>query len=126
MLDARQDRSYCRRVTPRPVGNDALWCTVCPADRTFEESLRRSGVTPLAEVDVQDLAMLVDRPIAVGPSAIEAAIRFIYVPLPAYWHSARAGSLCKKRQEPLNPAVNRAPINHNATLGKPFSNIRVT
>jgi hypothetical protein len=73
MLDTRQDHPQRRWVTPRPVSDDALWCTACPSDGKFEESPRRSSVTPLAKVDVHDLAMLVDRPIAVGPSAIEAA-----------------------------------------------------
>src|SRR3712207_2592443 len=97
MLDARQDHPQCRRVTPRPVGDDAFWCTACPSDGTFEESPRRSSVTPLAEVDVHDLAVLVDRPIAVGPSAIEAAVRFVHAPLPAYRPSVRAGNLREKR-----------------------------
>ena len=93
MLDAWQDRPQRRRLTPRPVGDDALWCTVYLSDGTYEETPCRFSVTPLAEVDVHDLAMLVDRTIAVGPSAAEAAICLIHVPLPAYWPSVRAGSL---------------------------------
>jgi hypothetical protein len=93
MLDVRQDHPQRRRVTPRPVGDDALWGTSCPGDGTFKESPRRSGVTPFAEVDVHDLAMLVDRTIAVGPSAVEAAVRFVDAPIPAYRPSVRAGSL---------------------------------
>ena len=97
MLDVRQDHPQRRRVTPRPVGDDALWGTACPGDGTFKESPRRSGVTPFAEVDVHDLAMLVDRPIAVGPSAVEAAVRFVDAPIPAYRLSVQAGSLCEER-----------------------------
>ena len=93
MLDTWQHRPQRRRVTPRPVGDDALWCTAYPSDGTYEETPCRTSVTPLAEVDVHDLAMLVDRTIAVGPSAVEAAIYLIHVPLPAYRPSVRAGSL---------------------------------
>ncbi len=93
MLDAWQDRPQRRRVTSRLVGEDTLWCTAYPSDGTYEETPRRTSVTPLAEVDVHDLAMLVDRTIAVGPSAVEAAICLIHVPLPAYQPSVRAGSL---------------------------------
>jgi len=93
MLDTWQESAQRRRVTPRPVGDDALWCTVYPSDGTYEEAPCRFSVTPLAEVDVHDLAILVNRTIAVGPSAVEAAIRLIHVPLPAYRPSVRAGSL---------------------------------
>jgi hypothetical protein len=88
----------------------------CSADRTLEESLRRSGVAPLAEVGVHNLPILVNGPIAVGPSAVEAAIRFVDPPLPTYWYSVSVGSLRKQRQELLYPAVDRAPIDHNAAL----------
>ena len=93
MLDTWQDRPQRRRVTPRPVGDDALWCIAYPSDGTYEETPCRISVTPLAEVDVHDLAMLVDRTIAVGPSTVEAAICLIHVSLRAYWPSVRAGSL---------------------------------
>jgi hypothetical protein len=38
----------------------------------------------------------------------------------------KAGGFCEERQEPLYPAVNRAPIDHDATLGEPFDNVSVT
>ena len=58
MLDTSwQDRPQRRRVTPRPVCDDALWCTAYPSDGTYEETPCRFSVTPLAEVDVHDLAM---------------------------------------------------------------------
>ena len=97
MLDVRQDHPQRRRVTPRPVGDDALWCTAYPSDGTYEETPCRISITPLAEVDVHDLAMLVDRTIAVGPSAVEAAVRFVDAPIPAYRPSVRAGSLREER-----------------------------
>ena len=73
----------------------------CLADRTLEESLRCSGVASLAEVGVHNLPILVDCPIAVGPSAVEAAIRFFNPPLPTYLYSVSVGSLRKQRQELL-------------------------
>jgi hypothetical protein len=126
MLDTRQDRPQRRRVTPRPVCDDALWCTAYPSDGTYEETPCRISVTPLAEVDVYDLAMLVDRTIAVGPSAVEAAIRLIHVPLPAYRPSVRASSLREQWQEALDPAVDGAPVDHDAAFGKPLGDICVT
>jgi hypothetical protein len=78
-----------------------------------------------SEVCVHYLALLIDRPIAVGPSAVEAAVRIVNAPLPAYRHSVRAGSLYEKRQESLYPAVDGAPIDHDATLGEPFDNVGV-
>ena len=83
MLNAWKDRPYCRRVTSRLVGDDALRRAFCSGDRAFEESLRRSGIALLAEVSVDDLAILIDCSIAVGPSALEAAIHLVYSRLPA-------------------------------------------
>ncbi len=97
MLCAGEDSTNGGRIARRFVGYDALWYCACPGDRTFEERLRRSSVAPYAEVDVHDLAMLVDRPIAVGPSAVEAAVRFVDTPFPAYRPSVRAGSLREER-----------------------------
>ena len=97
MLDVRQDHPQRRRVTPRPVGDDALWGTACPGDGTFKESPRRSGVAPLSEVSVYDLAILIDCSIAVGPSAIEATVRLVYSPFLAYPPAVSVGSLREKR-----------------------------
>jgi hypothetical protein len=83
MLNAWKDRPYRRRVTSRLVGDDALRRAFCSGDRAFEESLRRSGIALLAEVSVDDLAILIDCSIAVGPSAIEAAVHLVYSRLPA-------------------------------------------
>ena len=93
MLDAWKDRPYCRRVTSRLVGDDALRRAFCSGDRAFEESLRRSGIALLAEVSVDDLAILIDCSIAVGPSAIEAAVHLVYSPLVAYPPAVSVGSL---------------------------------
>jgi hypothetical protein len=65
MLDTWQDRPQRRRVTPRPVCDDALWCIAYPSDGTYEETLCRISVTPLAEVDEHDLAMLVNHAITI-------------------------------------------------------------
>ena len=82
MLRAGEDGTNGGRIARRPVGYDTLWHCACPGDRTFEEHLRRSSVAPYAEVDVYDLALLIDCSITVGPSTVEAALRFIHAPLP--------------------------------------------
>lgn len=84
MLCAGEHSTNGGRIAPRFVGYDTFWHCACPSDRAFEESLRRSGVAPLTKVGVHDLAILIDRPIAVSPSTIEAAVRFIYLPFLAY------------------------------------------
>ena len=125
MLCAGEDSTNGRRIARRLVGYDTFWHFACPGDRPFEEGPRRGGVASLAEVCVHYLALLIDRSIAVGPSTVEAAVRFVNAPLPAYRHSMRAGSLCEKRQEALYPAVDGAPIDHDATLGESFDNVGV-
>jgi hypothetical protein len=126
VLDGREHRPNGGRIAPRPVGDDASWRYARPGDRAFEEGLRCSGVAPLAEVDIHDLAILIDRPIAVGPSAIEAAVRFVNTPLPTYWPGVMAGSLHEERQESLHPAVDGASVDHDPAFGEPLRHIGVT
>jgi hypothetical protein len=74
MLCAGEDSTNGGRIASRLVGYDTFWHFACPGDRPFEEGPRRGGVAPLAEVCVHYyLALLIDRSIAVGPSAVEAA-----------------------------------------------------
>ena len=102
MLCAGEDSTNGERIARRLVGYDTFWhYFACPGDRPFEEGPRRGGVAPFAEVCVHYLALLIDRSIAVGPSAVEAAVLFTHAPLPPYRHSVRVGSLCEKRQEAL-------------------------
>ena len=84
------------------------------------------GITALAKVRVHDLALLIDRPIAVGPSAIEPAVRFIDAPLPANWSSVRAGSLHEEWQEAPHPAVDGTSVDHNPAFGEHLRNVGVT
>ena len=125
MLCAGEDSTNGGRIARRFVGYDTLWHCACPGDRTFEKRLRRSSVAPCAEVCVHYLALLIDRSITVGPSAVGAAVCFIHAPLPTYRRSVRAGSLCEKRQESLYPAVDGAPIDHDAELGEPLCDVGV-
>jgi hypothetical protein len=73
MLCAGEDSTNGGRIARRLVGYDTFWHFACPGDRPFEERLRRSSVAPYAEVDVRDLALLIDCSITVGPSAVETA-----------------------------------------------------
>src|SRR5215204_6127689 len=90
MLCAGEDSTNGGRIARRLVGYDTFWHFACPGDRPFKEGPRRGGVATLAEVGIYDLAILIDRSIAVGPAAIETAVRFVNAPRRAYRHSVRA------------------------------------
>jgi hypothetical protein len=55
------------RVDRRLVGNDLHWGDLGGIQRPGEEAACRCGVPPLGEVDVDDLAELVYRPVHVTP-----------------------------------------------------------
>ena len=67
MLNIRQDHTKSWRIALGFVSCDSRWPHPGLIDRAFEESLRCLGIPPLGEVRVNDLAILVDGAIDVGP-----------------------------------------------------------
>jgi hypothetical protein len=81
---------------------------------------RRSGsaVTPLRQQDIDDLAVLVDRAVQVGPAAGDLQVRLVDEPPVARGVAARAGDVDKLRCEGLHPPVDRHVIHLDAALGE--------
>ena len=126
MLNTRQDCAQGRRIALGLVGCDTLWLHASLVDRTFEESLRCLGIPPLREVGVNDLPVLVDGTLDVGPRPVQTRVRFINAPPRADWPSVHTCSCAKHRQEALDPAIDGAAVNDETTLSKPLDDIGVT
>ena len=112
-------------ITRGFVAGDACGCYARLTDGAFEESLRRLGVAPLREVCIDDLAVLIDRPINVGPFPSEPRVGFINSPFLTDWPTEGPRGIPKQREEALDPPVDCAAISREATLGKSLHDIGV-
>ena len=69
------------------------------------EPTGRGQVTPLGQLHVDDLAVLVDRPVQIRPPASDLDVRLIGEPPVTGNVAARPGGLDELRREPLHPSV---------------------
>ena len=67
MFNLRQAGAQGRRITFGLVGRDPHRCDPSLRDGTLEKGLGCFGVPPCREVGIHHLAVLVDRPVDVGP-----------------------------------------------------------
>jgi hypothetical protein len=80
------------RVDRRPVGGD-LDRRGANVQRGAEQRPRRTGVAALGHQDIDDLAVLIDGPIEVGPAAGDLDMGFLdEPPSPTEYRLARAAS----------------------------------
>jgi hypothetical protein len=85
------------RVDGRAVGRD-LGRDCAPAQRPGEEAPGGRQVTPHGQQDVNDLAMLIDRPVEIGPLAGDLQVGLIDERPVARSVPARPGSLREIRR----------------------------
>jgi hypothetical protein len=78
--------------------------------RRVEEQPGRFGATPLREHHVDDLAELVDRPVAVPPDARHLQVALIIEPAVTIRMPAGAGCRRAAESEPLHPPIRRRPV----------------
>jgi hypothetical protein len=112
-----------REQGPGPVGHD-LSRFVVVAERSGEEPSRGPGVSPCRDVDVDDLAVLVDRPVDVAPPASDLHIGLIDVPPVADRVLARSGRIGQQWCEALHPPVYGDVIDLDPALAEEFSTSR--
>jgi hypothetical protein len=88
---------------------------------------RRAGrqVTPRRQQNIYDLAMLIDRPVEIGPLASDLQVGLIDEPPVPGSMPTRPGSLDELRGEALYPSVDGHVINGDAALGKRLLDIPV-
>ena len=89
---------------PGPIGHD-LGRLAMGAERRREEPSRSSGVASCGDVDVDDLAVLVDRPVHVAPPSGDLHIGLIHEPAVTDRVAARSGRVNEQWCEALHPPV---------------------
>src|SRR5712691_7170178 len=95
------------------------------AERRREKPPRRSGIAPGRDVDVDDLAVLVDGSVDVAPPAGDLHVGLIDVPTIADRMPAGSGRVGEERREALHPPVHRDVIDLDPTLGEEFLDIAI-
>jgi hypothetical protein len=83
-------------------------------DRLFEERAGGCGVAVVAKVDIDYLAMLVDRSEQVASARADLDVGLIHPPAPAQRGPLRPGRFDEARGEDANSIIDRAGIFQHA------------
>ena len=113
-----------REEGPGPVGDD-LGRLAMGAKRACEEPPRSLGVASGRDVDVDDLAVLVDGPVDVAPPARDLHIGLVHVPMVTDHVAKRSGSIDEERREALDPPVHGDVVDLDATLAQELFDVAV-
>ena len=113
------------RVNGRFVGRRQHGRHFGARDCLSQERGGRSGVACGADVDVDDLAVLVDRAKRVTPAASNAEIRLVTTPPVAHTTATRARRFLIERSELLDPVEDGGRIDVNATFGEQLREIGI-
>ncbi len=112
------------RVGVSPVGRH-LDPTDTDGQRPSEEPPGCGQIAADAEHDVDDLAVLVDRPVQVGPAAGDPDVGLVDEPAVTGQPAARAGGFDELGGEPLDPPVDGYVVNADAAFGEQFLDVAV-
>ena len=77
------------------------------------------------DVDVDDLAVLVDGPVDVAPAAGDLDVGLVDEPAVADRVAARPGRVGQERREALHPPVDGDVVDLDATLGEEFLDVAI-
>lgn len=94
-------------------------------ERRREEPTRGTEVPPFRDVDVDDLAALIDRPIHVTPPAGDLHAGLIHEPTVPDRMAARPSRVDKQRSEALHPPVQGDVIDLDPTLPQELLNVAI-
>ena len=75
------------------------------------------------QVDIDDLAVLVDDPVQVVPAAADLHVGLVYEPAIAGRVPAWSGGVDEQRGEALHPPVDRDMVDNDAALGQEFFDV---
>jgi len=107
-----------------PVG-DHLRRVAVRGQRSGEERARGGDVSALRQVHVDDLALLVDRPVDVGPDAGDLDVGLVDEPAVPRQVPSRPGCVDQQRREALHPAIEGDVIDLDAPLGEQLLEVPV-
>ena len=97
----------------------------CDRECPGEERPSGGQVAPAGQPDVDDLPILVDRPVEVGPPSVDLDIRLVDEPAIPRNVPARSRRLDELRCEPLHPPVDRHVIDVHSSLREQLLDIPV-
>ena len=100
---------------PGPIGHDLRQLAMV-AERPREEPSPGPGVAPCRDVDVDDLAVPIDRPVDGAPPAADPHRGLVHIPTVADRVPARSGRTCQQWCEALHPPVHDDVIDLNPAL----------
>src|SRR5680860_399491 len=107
-----------------PVGDDLARVTV-NSQGSGEEPTRGGDVSALRHVHVDHLAMLVDRPVDVGPDPGDLDVGLVDEPPIPGQVPDRPGRVDQQRREPLHPPIEGHVVDLDATLGEKLFEVPV-
>ena len=80
MFGQRKDGSQRWRIAGSFIGDHSPWGDTRLPKRSLEKGPGCGGITPLAEVDVDYLPILIDRTITVGPMPLQSTVSLVHSP----------------------------------------------
>ncbi len=125
MLDVGQDGAERWRIAFRLIRRHPFRPHARLIERAFEEGAGSRGITPCREGGIHYLAVLIDRPVDIGPLPVKASIRLINAPLYADCVAMRVGGCLEERQEALDPPIHGAALDNQTALSKPLDHIGI-
>ena len=125
MLNIGQNCTKGGRIALRLIGRDSLGRDAGLIHGTSEEAFCSVGIASFRKEVVDDLAILINGAIDIGPLPVQPCVRLINAPVFADWASMNMGSFAKQRKEALDPTVDGAAVNHDTSLGKPLDHVGI-
>ena len=119
----RQQLIKDTRVGRRPISAH-LDRARAVVEGTDKEAASGRQIPFFGDQDIDDLAILVDRPIQIDPTPGDFDISLINTPPITRRVPTGSGRLNQQRSEPLHPPVDRDMINLDAPLGQQLSTSR--
>jgi hypothetical protein len=107
-----------------PVGGNLAGSLTVVQGAVKEPACRRQ-IPFLGHQRVDDLPILVDRPVQIDPAPRDLGVCFVNEPTITGCMPTGPGCVDEQRGEPLNPAVDRDVVNHDAPLGQQLFDISI-
>jgi HAD superfamily hydrolase (TIGR01509 family) len=123
VLDVRKQLTLSDAIAPQLVGHNHSWLVLQTLQQPFEEALRRLGIAPGLNQDIEHNAILIDGAPEIVLHALDPDEDFVHVPLVARSRPASPQAVGETRGEFLAPASHRLVGDDDATLGEDQLNI---
>ncbi len=124
-LDREQDSAQGRRVAFGLIRRHTTGAHCARFNRALEERLGCSAVVPTAQVHIDDLPVLVNRPVEGVPVLHNLDIRFVHTATTTYPRTVCLRGCDEARCESPDPLVDRTWIDGDAALSQPRDHISI-